>query len=63
MNIDINIHGIKRVTLRQLSGFDAVTVHTSQEINSSEATLYLPHGTGQSVADAINAAVKAEVAA
>lgn len=35
--------------------FDSVTV---SDDSGSSVTLFLPHGTGQSVADAINAAVK-----
>lgn len=61
MAISIDIQRIVAASVKTVPGgkdsFDVVKIKTD---NGAEATIFLPLGTGKSVADAINAAVSAE---
>ena len=56
MSIYTAIQNIKEATASEFSDFSSVKIKDDTGIG--EVTLYLPAGTAQSVADAINAAVK-----
>ena len=61
MSISTNIQNIVKAscqTLKHTSAFDVVKVSTT----TARADLFFPAGTGQAVADAINAAVKPQIA-
>lgn len=53
--IDVTIHRITAARLRRHESFDCVQLVVARD--EGHATLFLPAGTGQAVADAINAAV------
>jgi hypothetical protein len=59
MTISINVQRIisakRSPVIGELDVFDVVYIEAK---NSGTVALHLPHGTGQAVADAINAAVK-----
>ena len=63
MSISINIQNIVKASFQTLThtntfDFDVVRVSTT----TARADLFFPAGTGQAVADAINAAVKPTIA-
>jgi hypothetical protein len=58
MSVSVTVHHVKSAASRSFAdpnGFDVAEVF---EKNGSSVTIYLPFGTGQAVADAINAAIK-----
>jgi hypothetical protein len=57
MTVSVTFHHVKNAVSKSYTnpdGFDTVEVF---EKDGSYVTFFLPHGTGQAVADAINAAI------
>ena len=57
MTVSVNIHGTTKAVATSYSSplFDSVEFFADE---TSSVSMFLPYGTGQAVADAINAAIK-----